>query len=452
MYDPNEYRVNQESQIYPEEPAVRTKPKKKHTGLKVTVLCLVCALLGGAAGAGGALAVRSGTIPVQTSEPTVIYESSAPAGAVTVTNLPASGTMTPAQVYESNVDSCVGITVSTTTNIFGYTTTSAATGSGFVLTQDGYILTNYHVIELAAKDSSVPITVSFQNGKSYQAKLVGGESDNDVAVLKIDENGLAPVVLGDSAQLKVGQPVYAIGNPLGELTYSLTDGLVSALDRVITTGSGSDAVSLNMLQTNCAINPGNSGGPLFDQSGRVIGITTAKMSSSGSSTSASVEGLGFAIPINDVKQIITDLIEHGYVTGKPSMGIRISSVSEKDAKRYGLRMGAYVENVIDGSCAQKAGLQAGDIIVGIDDTEIGSGPALTAAKTQYHAGDTVTVKIIRSGKEMELRLTFDEERAEAKQPQTEQQPQQDQQSGQNGQGGYNFYWPFGDFPFGNFGW
>ena len=175
--------------------------------------------------------------------------------------------MIPEQLYASNLASCVGITVSTTSvNIFGQTTTSAASGSGFVLTQDGYIVTNYHVIEDAAKDSSVSIEVSFADGKQYTAKLVGGEQDNDVAVLKIEASDLTPVKLGDSDQLVVGEGVYTIGNPLGELTYSLTDGLVSALDRLITTTStnpstgAAETTTLNVLQTNCDINPGNSGG------------------------------------------------------------------------------------------------------------------------------------------------------------------------------------------------
>ena len=214
---------------------------------------------------------------------TVIYESERPTVEVdTVANSNGGEPMTPEQLYASNLASCVGITVSTTSvNIFGQTTTSAASGSGFVLTQDGYIVTNYHVIEDAAKDSSVSIEVSFADGKQYTAKLVGGEQDNDVAVLKIEASDLTPVKLGDSDQLVVGEGVYTIGNPLGELTYSLTDGLVSALDRLITTTStnpstgAAETTTLNVLQTNCDINPGNSGGPLFDSYGNVVGIVTA---------------------------------------------------------------------------------------------------------------------------------------------------------------------------------
>lgn len=422
--------------------------KKKHTGLKIAVVGLCCALLGGLAGLGATALLHGKTVAGQTT----LYQGEHTPTVVAVARVPSTTVLTPAQVYASNVDSCVGITVSTTTNVFGYTTMAAATGSGFVITEDGYIVTNHHVIEEATRDQKVPITVSFQNGESYKAKLVGSEPDNDVAVLKIEAQGLTPVVLGDSDALVVGEAVYAIGNPLGELTYSLTDGIVSALDRVITTGSGNDAVSLNMLQTNCAINSGNSGGPLFNAYGEVIGITTAKMSGA-SSSSATIEGLGFAVPVNDVKDIIKDLMENGYVTGKPYMGVQISSVTEAEAKRYGLKMGAYVEVVDEGSSAERAGLKVGDIIIAIDETEINTHSALVATVATYRAGDTVTLKIMREHQEMELQLTFDEKQPEDQRTQVEQSPSVQQQPSVNqpyGGNGYYSQWPFDsffDFPF-----
>ncbi len=256
-------------------------PKKKKTGLRIAALLLACVVLGGGAGVGGA------ALYAQMNQPeTVVYEGERPQ-VQTVVNNNNGEPMTAEQLYAANLASCVGITVNTTVNIFGQTTTSAASGSGFVLTQDGYIVTNYHVIEDAAEDSSVTIEVSFANGDKYTAKLVGGEQDNDVAIIKIDATGLQPVTLGDSDQLVVGETVYAIGNPLGELTYSLTDGIVSALDRLITTSSTDSngntvSTTLNVLQTNCAINPGNSGGPLFDSYGNVVGIVSAKYTQSSS--------------------------------------------------------------------------------------------------------------------------------------------------------------------------
>ena len=320
-----------------------------------------------------------------------------------------------------------------------------------MLTQDGYIVTNYHVIEDAAKDSSVSVEVSFANGDKYTAKLVGGEQDNDVAVLKIDATGLTPVTLGDSDKLVVGEPVYAIGNPLGELTYSLTDGIISALDRLITTSSTNangqtESVTLNVLQTNCAINPGNSGGPLFDQYGSVMGIVSAKYTQSTSGVSA--EGLGFALPINDVKEIIADLIEHGYVTGKPYMGVQVTSVSS-EAQRYGIPAGAAVSYVADGSCAQKAGLQVNDVITAIDDTAIDSPSALTAAlSTGYKAGDTATLTVIRNQQEVKLTITFDEKNAQTEANNQLQQSGNTQSQQQQGQSGSS-QWPFGgSWPFG----
>ncbi|MCF2661974.1 S1C family serine protease [Pseudoflavonifractor phocaeensis] len=412
-----------------------TPPKKKGNAKRIAALVLVCALVGGGAGVGSAALYGKLTQPESS---TTIYEEERPQ-VQTVVNTNKGQPMTPEALYAANLPSCVGITVSTTSvNIFGQTTTSAASGSGFVLTQDGYIVTNYHVIEDAANDNSVDIRVTFANGDKYTAKLVGGEKDNDVAVLKIEAAGLTPVTLGDSEKLVVGENVYTIGNPLGELTYSLTNGIISALDRLISTG---DNVTLNMLQTNCDINPGNSGGPLFDSYGNVIGITTAKYTQSSSGVSA--EGLGFAIPINDVKDIIADLIEHGYVTGKPYMGVQVNTVSS-EAQRYGIPAGAAVEYVAEGSCAQKAGLQAGDIITAIDDTAIDSPSALTAAlSSNYKAGDTATLTVIRSQQEMKLTITFDEKNAETEaNNQIQQNTQQEQQQSQNG---YYYQWPFENF-------
>ena len=412
--------------------------KKKNRAARIAALVLACAVVGTGAGAGGAALYQHMTQP-----DTVIYEGARPQ-VDTMVNSNNGQPMTPEQLYAANLASCVGITVNTTVNIFGQTTTSAASGSGFVLTQDGYIVTNYHVIEEAVNDPSVDIQVSFANGDKYTAKLVGGEQENDVAVLKIDATGLQAVTLGDSDQLVVGESVYAIGNPLGELTFTFTDGMVSALDRLITT-TGTDpdtqqkvAITLNVLQTNCAINPGNSGGPLFDSYGNVVGIVSAKYTESTSGVSA--EGLGFALPINDVKEILSDLIEHGYVTGKPYLGIQVNVVDEQ-AQRYGIPAGAAVVYVAEGSCAQKAGLQVNDIITAIDDTAVDSPSALTAAlSTDYKAGDTAVLTVIRNQQELQLTVTLDEKNAE-----TEAANPLQQQS-QQGSGGSGYYqWPFGSF-------
>jgi len=423
-------------------------PKRKKNGAaKVVALVLACTLAGGSAGVGGAYLYQRFSpqpAPPVSDHSTTLYEGDRPQ-VETVLNSNSGQPMSPEQLYAANLASCVGITVNTTVNIFGQTTTSAASGSGFVLSRDGYIATNYHVIESAVKDSSVTIQVTFASGDKYDAKLVGGEKDNDVAVLKIEAAGLTPVTLGDSSKLVVGESVYTIGNPLGELTYSLTGGLVSALDRLITTGENGDNTTLNVLQTDCAINPGNSGGPLFDRYGNVIGITTAKYTQSSSGVSA--EGLGFALPINDVKNILSDLIQHGYVTGKPYLGVQVTNVSS-EAQRYGVAAGAAVSYVAEGSCAQKAGLQSNDIITAIDDTAIDSSSALTAAlSTNYRAGDTATLTVIRDRQELKLTVTFDEKNSETE-SRNQLQENSQQQPSQGGQdNGYYYQWPFGNmFP------
>ncbi|MCI9027281.1 MAG: PDZ domain-containing protein [Lawsonibacter sp.] len=420
-------------------------PKNKKGGAaKIIALVLACTIAGGGAGVGGAYLYSRMAGPQNS---TTIYEEVRPQ-VQTVVNTNGGKPMTPEQLYAANLPSCVGITVNTTVNIFGQTTTSAASGSGFVLSRDGYIATNYHVIESAAKDPSVTIQVSFADGTKYDAKLIGGEKDNDIAVIKIEADNLTPVTLGDSSKLVVGEAVYAIGNPLGELTYSLTDGIVSALDRLITTNSTDESgrqesTTLNVLQTNCAINPGNSGGPLFDSYGNVVGVVSAKYTQSSNGVNA--EGLGFALPINDVKGILSDIIEHGYVTGKPYMGVQVMNVSS-EAQRYGITAGAAVSYVAEGSCAQKAGLQVNDIITAIDDTAIDSSPALTAAlATGYKAGDTATLTVIRNQQELKLTITFDEKNAQTEANNQLQQNNQQQPSQDNGYG-YGYQWPFNVFP------
>lgn len=412
--------------VHSEEPPIR---KKKHLGVKVTAACLACALVGGLAGGGAVMALGGG-------KTTTIYDGTHAPTAVNVNNISADKALTISQIYASNVGATVGITTElVTTNYWGQRVPKAAAGSGFVISSDGYIVTNYHVI-----DGAQSIKVAFVDGTSYDAVLVGGEEDNDLAVLKIQAEGLTPVKLGNSEALTVGEQVAAIGNPLGELTYTLTVGYVSALDRAITTENG---VVMNMLQTDTAINNGNSGGPLFNIYGEVIGITSAKLSNSNSSASATIEGLGFAIPINDVKDMITDIIEHGHVTGKPYMGITPANVTESDSKRYGMSIGVYINQVEEGSAAEKAGLQRGDIITALGETKITSYSDLKSALKSYKAGQSATLTLDRNGKVVEIEITFDEAPQTAKDASGEEsESQQQQDSYFNG-----YYWPFGFNPF-----
>ncbi len=419
--------------VHDEEPP---KPKKKGGFGKIIAVGLCCAIIGGAVGGGGVWAAS------RLGNTATIYEGSRPS-AVSLANVDGKTVLSAEEVYASNLESVVGVNGNVTTNVWGQTVKNAVSGSGFVISSNdtsSYILTNYHVI-----DGVTDITVFFSDGKSYDATLVGGEEENDIAVLKIEQGGLRPVVLGDSDAINVGENVYAIGNPLGELTFTFTGGYVSSKDRAVTM---SDGTVINMIQTDTAINSGNSGGPLFDKYGQVVGIVSAKLSSSGSSSEASVEGLGFAIPINDVKDMVTSIMENGYVTGKPNVGVLISAVDES-VQRYGVPAGVEIMAILDGSCAQKAGLQEGDIITAVGDTQVTSETQLQSAVKEYKAGDTVAFTIYRDGNTSTVNVTLDEdnqERQDAMDQLSEEYTQQQQSQSQSQQGG-NYYY---NFPFG--GW
>ena len=306
--------------------------------------------------------------------------------------------MAPGAVYQNNVQSVVLVSSKVTSQMFGQTTTGVSTGSGFVLTEDGYVVTNHHVV-----DGTSGVTVTMHDGKEYEAKVVGSDKTNDVALLKIEEDVKLPAVkVGSSDALSVGDPVVAIGNPLGELTSTLTVGYVSAKERDVTT----DGTTINMIQTDAAINSGNSGGPLFNLSGEVVGITTAKYSGN-SSSGASIEGIGFAIPIDDVMPLVNDLMNYGYINSA-YLGVMVSDMDTATASYYGLPVGAYVQEVTPGYCAEEAGLQAKDIIVAIGDIDVDNVSELTKALRKFKAGDTTTVTVFRSGREVTMSITLDE--------------------------------------------
>jgi serine protease Do len=427
-----------EDPVSPEEPVAYTtgtrqddsqspKPEKgsfwKKTGTKVTTLVLCCALIGGLCGFGGAsLARRGGKATIQ--------ESGRTASAVSVKSVDGQTLMTPAEVYASTVNSVVSINCSAvSTNIFGQKVQSASSGSGFVITQDGYIVTNQHVVSGASS-----VNVTLYNGDTYPATVVGGDSDYDVAVLKIEATGLQAVTLGKSADVNVGDTVMAIGNPLGELTFSMSQGIVSCCDRAINV----DGTPFNMIQVDASINPGNSGGPLMNLYGEVVGIVSAKYSSYSNTT---VEGIGFAIPISDVQTIITDIMENGQVTDKAYMAIKAGSMTEQMAAQYNINVtqGVFVYAVEKGGAGEKAGLQLGDVITKLNDTEITSMSDLSMAKKGFKAGDTVTLTVWRGGQEITLSLTFDE------QPQTT--GTEDDSSNQN-QGQQDSYGDLYDYFFG----
>ena len=375
------------------EPWEEKKPKKNRFGLKLAALALVCALLGGMVGAGvmqHAVTSSRGTTQIEVSDRQVAE--------VRQVKVDGKQQLTMPEVYAANVNSVVSINVSeTSVNYFGQTTQSAASGSGFFLTKDGYILTNYHVVKGA---DSVKVTT--YDGADYDAVIVGGDEEYDIAVIKIEGTNFQSVVLGDSSKLRIGEAIAAVGNPLGELTFSMSQGIVSCVDRAITV----DKTPFNMIQVDCSINPGNSGGPLFNSYGEVVGIVSAKYSSY---SNTSVEGIGFAIPINDVIAMVKDIMTNGYITNKAYLGISAGTLTATMAQqyRYDISKGVFVYSVEDGSAADKAGLKLGDVITKIGDKTTDSYEDLVAAKKGYSAGDTATFTIYREGGTMTVELTFD---------------------------------------------
>ena len=383
--------------------------KKKGTTAKIVALILVVAVLGSVGGALLTNAISSiyGKYedPAEEPKPQVAEKVEEPAFEREVHKLPdslgtndAGKSLSLTQVYEMTVNSVVGINTEITTNAFGQEAVAASSGSGFILSEDGYIITNAHVV---ADASSIEVVLF--NEDSFEAKLVGADSSFDVAVLKIEAKGLPAVTVGDSDALKVGEDVVAIGNPLGELTFTMTNGILSAIDREINI----DGNPQNMLQTNAAINSGNSGGPLFDMDGNVIGVTTAKYSGS-SLTGTSIEGLGFAIPINEALKVAYDLAEYGYVKGQAYLGVTVKTLDSQTAEYYSLPMGPRVESVSPGSCAEKAGIQVGDIVIRFNGEDVENNAALIAALKRVQAGDTVNATLFRLGGEVEVTVTLDE--------------------------------------------
>ncbi|MBQ5608202.1 MAG: trypsin-like peptidase domain-containing protein, partial [Oscillospiraceae bacterium] len=327
----------------------------------------------------------------------------------------ASGEMSPAQVYAENVKATVAISCQGhTTNIFGQISETASSGSGFIISADGYVVTNFHVISGSSR-----VGVILSDGKEHQATVVGYDKTNDVAVLKIEGDNFPCVAFGSSDALVVGERVAAIGNPLGELSSTLTVGYVSAKDRTVNT----EGSYQNMIQTDAAINSGNSGGPLFNMRGEVIGITTAKYSGT-SASGATIEGIGFAIPIDDVRNLIDDLTEFGHIKSG-YLGIVAQDVNREISDEYGVPLGARVLEVTPGSCAERAGIKAKDIITNLGGKKVESMADLTRALSKYQGGEEVTVTVYRNGGETVLTITLDAKPVE--QEQTQEPVQQETQ-------------------------
>ena len=399
----------------PQKEEKRRAQKKASGGRAAGIVCavLAAALLGGFCGAaftGSRLNTRIEAVETKLAEREAAEQQAmleaeelkADTGGGTSDEVLFSDVVSPADIYEMATKQVVGIrTEITMTNFFGMTSSGAVSGSGFIISDDGYVLTNYHVVKEADK-GKLDVQVLTYDGTAYNATIVGTEASNDVAVLKIDAEGLSAARFGNSDVIRVGDTVYAVGNPLGELEFSMSTGHVSAKDRVITTQENE---SINMFQIDAAVNEGNSGGPVYDAGGSVIGIVTAKYSDTG------VEGLGFAIPINDVKSIADDLINKGYVTGKAFMGVSVETrYNAMYSQYYGMPLGAYVAEVTAGSAAETAGLQKGDIITAIGEYAVEDYSDLKTALRHFSAFDTTELTVYRAGEELHLSIVFDEEK------------------------------------------
>ena len=270
-------------------------------------------------------------------------------------------------------------------------------GSGVIISADGYIVTNNHVVADADE-----LTVTLNDNKEYSARIIGTDKTTDLALIKIDGKNLPAITIANSENIKVGEWVLAVGNPFN-LTNTVTAGIVSAKGRSLYKNGVE-----SFIQTDAAINPGNSGGPLINLAGQVIGINSAKMSSSVSSSGATIEGIGFAIPMTEAREIVDDLINYGYVTGRPQLGISCQDVSEAVSQAYNLPIGAYVISVTDGGAAAEAGLQVGDVITAINDNKIETTEELNNYKNEYNAGDTITLTIVRNGQEQKVSVVLQE--------------------------------------------
>jgi len=378
------------------EQTAEEKPKKTHskflTKKAAAIICAVGLLFSSSLGFGGGYLAAHQNLGGVSSIKTASTNSKIQATTVDTS----SGTSTVAQVAKTAANSVVEIrTESTTTDSFMRQYVSEGAGSGVVLTKDGYIVTNNHVIDGAKK-----ITVTLKDGKSYTGKLVGADSTTDLAIVKIEATLLSPATLGNSALLQVGDLAVAIGNPLGQLGGTVTDGIISALDREISLGGE----TMDLLQTNAAINPGNSGGGLFDQNGNLIGIVVAKSSGSG------VEGLGFAIPIDGAKTVINQLMKNGYVTGRASIGITTLDISDaQTAAMYRLsETGVYIYSVEN--TALTSSLKSGDRIVSIKDTAVNTNAEIKKVLKGCSVGDTVSVVVKRSGKDVTVKVKLIEQK------------------------------------------
>ena len=396
--------------VHPVQPqdAQPPKKKKKFNGKHVArsaVALVLAAAMGFAGGFVGAKFGGSGKVVIQQVAPSSTADSASGSDSSITAASSSGSSLTTEQVADLVSPSVVVITteqvVYSQWSWYGQNQVESGAGSGVIISSDGYILTCAHVVDGA---SNITVTI---NDKDYTATLVGEDTTSDIAVIKIDADGLTPATVGDSDGLKVGQSVMAVGNPLGELGGTVTGGMISALNRSVTIQGSSSVNTMSLIQMDASVSPGNSGGGLFNMNGELVGIVNAKSSSS------DAEGLGFAIPINDAIKVAQELLENGYVTGRPYLGITYLAVTDaQTAAQLGVNAyGVYVVEVVKGGPAEKAGLQAGDRIVSVDGTEIASKDDLGTLMQKHAAGDTLSITIARDGQMQTVNVTLGEKTA-----------------------------------------
>ena len=397
------------TEVPPRQSAEPEPPKKKKhhvNGGKVarSAVALVLAAVMGFAGGYVGSQMNGSKVVIQQVAPS--SSSSSSGSDSSITSASASGSsLTTAQVADLVSPSVVVITteqvVYSQWSWYGQSQVESGAGSGVIISSDGYILTCDHVVSGA---SNITVTIG---DKDYPATIIGEDSTSDIAVIKIEADGLTPAIVGDSDKLAVGDNVLAVGNPLGELGGTVTSGIVSALNRSVSIQSSSSVNTMSLIQMDASVSPGNSGGGLFNMNGELIGIVNAKSSSS------DAEGLGFAIPINDAIKVAQDLLENGYVTGRPYMGITYLAVTDaQTAAQLGVNAyGIYVVDVVSGGPADKAGLKAGDRIVSIDNTEVAQKTDLGTLMQEHSAGDTLSITVARDGQMQTVSLTLGEKNA-----------------------------------------
>ncbi len=371
-------------------PTVPIKEKKRNGVRTIALVAALCVVLSGLAAFGGVMLANKVLDRGGNVRPSVIIQSVSPAdnaGTIVNTDSTQGKIGTYASVAANVAKSVVEIRTETvsTSSIFSQYITEGA-GSGVIITADGYIITNYHVI-----DNASTVTVSTNDGTKYTAEVIGYDNDSDIAVIKIDATGLTPAVVGDSTKLVVGEEVIAIGNPLGSLGGTVTNGIISALAREITI----DGTQMTLLQTNAAINPGNSGGGLFNMAGELVGIVNAKSSGSG------IEGLGFAIPSSTAAQVVEQLINYGYVRGRVSLGISYMDISDSyTAMMYRVNtLGMYILE-----SEYNDNLKIGDRVTAVNGSEVTYGSDLKAALKDCKVGDKITLTVVREGKYVDVEV------------------------------------------------